>query len=166
MSLSGKAFTVSAAISVTALFAACLVAGSWVLLPVPLAAAGALLLSRRPRLSRLVGVAFAVLLCGCGAGIVAGLAPLLMLAGSLAGIAAWDLDSIARAARGAADPGTAQRVEKAHVARLLGVLGAGAVLGVAALFLRHSLGLAALLCAGVVLAASLGALLRGLARSR
>ena len=166
MSLGEKAFTVSAAIAVMTFSAACLAAGSWTLLPVPFVAAGAGAFSRRPRWAPLVGVGFAVLVCGCGVGIAVGLAPLPMLVVSLAVIAAWDADALARAARGTADATAARRVQKAHLLRLLAVLGAGALLGLAAMLLRHPLGLAVLLCAGFLLAFSLGALLRGRGRGR
>jgi hypothetical protein len=164
VSLSEKAFLASGTTAAAAFAAACVVSGVWVLLPVPLAAVGAWLLSRRPRWSPLGGMGFAVLMCGSGVGLLAGLSPLLMLGVALAGVSAWDMGSLSHAARGASDPGSARRVEKAHLVRLLIILGAGALLGSAAILLRRPLGFAALLCVGVLLAISLGVLLRSLGK--
>jgi hypothetical protein len=164
MSLSERAGAASAAAAAAAFVAACIAARAWVLLPVPSAAAAAWLLSRRPRGRFLAGVSLAILVCGSGAGFLAGLPPLLLLATILAGISAWDMRQLALTSRDAADPAAVRRVEKAHLGRLLLILGAGALLGAAALLLRHSLGFPAVLCAAILFALSFGTFLRSLGK--
>jgi hypothetical protein len=158
------AFAASVIAAAGAFVAACLVARTWLLLPVPIVTAGAWLLSRRARRPRLGGASLAVLVCGSAVGLLVGLSPVLMLCVALMGLGAWDLESLAQASRGAADRASARRVEKAHFARLSLILGAGALLGAVGLFLRLHLGFVVLLGLAALLAVGLRFLVRALGK--
>ena len=160
-----RAFAAAVLVAASAFTAACLLARSWLLVPLPLIAAAAWLLTLRFPRRRISGACFAVLLCGAAGGLLAGLSSPLLLVATLAGVAAWDLEALVRAARGAADPVVAGHAVMAHVGRLVLILLAGALLGAAALFLRLPLGLGVVLGLAALLAVSLGILARSLARS-
>ena len=164
MSLGERACMTAVLAAAATFAAACLVSDAWLLLGVPAFTAGAWLLSRRMRRLRVGGASLFILVCGAGAGLLAGLSPVLMLCAVLGGLGAWDLEALALGARGAADRAAARRLEKAHVTRLLLILGAGALLGAAGLFLRLHLGFAALLGLAVLLAAGLRSLARSLGK--
>ena len=87
------------------------------------------------------------------AGVLLGVAGALALAGVVAGLAGWDLGRFARRAHGAG-LAAGEALERAHLRRLLLVLGAGLALGGLALSLRVSLSFGwALLLAGLAIGA-------------
>jgi hypothetical protein len=159
-----RAFVGAVVIAASAFAAAGLLARAWVLAPLPLALAAGWLFCLRLPWRRLSGACFSVLLCGAAAGLLAGLPAPLLLAATLAGVAAWDLEALVRASRGAAAPAAARHAVLAHAARLIVILVVGALLGAAALFLRVRLGFGAILGIAALLAVSLTILLRSLAR--
>ena len=164
MNVARGGFISSVALALLVLCGACLVSNHAALAIVPLACAGPWFLCLVPRVRRLSGPCFAAVLVVSSAGLVVGLSLAAMLAGVLFSLAAWDLEEIAWRCRGAADTVRAKNMALAHLVRLLVVVGAGAVLAAAGLLLRVSLSFPVVLGTAALLMASLGILVRGLAR--
>jgi hypothetical protein len=155
-----RAFAAAVALSTGALLLGCLLARAWPLLPLPVVTTGAWIVCRRVSVRAVADAAAVVTAGAAGAGVIAGLSPVLMLAAALGAVAAWDLEWLARAAQDTADPAAARQAARFHAARLAAVLAAGAVLGAAAVLLRTAVPFAAILAATAVLAGAVVVLLR------
>lgn len=97
------------------------------------------------------------------AGVALGVAGPLALVAVAAALAGWDLERFAARIRGAS--GDTAAVERAHLRQLLGILGAGLLLGALALALRLALSFGAALLLAALAIVALGRAFRLLRRA-